>query len=159
MSTETNELKVKPQTLKVADHLEKAFKFGEGGVAAPLAPEVIEEAIKIIDPNMTMKQIADVDNVRNILTAGSGLGFGRASATHLAKHKKEDQTSFEVKLNKDTIGGVYRREKAVPDGNGGQKIKHGGLSMGYTAVGGENKGDLKKVREHLAASAAAAAAG
>lgn len=135
----------------VADLLKKEMTLGEHGVV-----EVAEDAFEktLAGTDLSLDMFKKVQDHRDLVIAGGGLALGELGLAAFKKDEKLDQVSVEMKFHKDSIGGVFHRERSLPDGDGGMKAKHGVLSMSYKANGQVgSKGQLKKVRAHLAEEA------
>ena len=106
------------------------------------------------DTDLTMDQFKRVQDHRDLVLAGTGLALGQNGIDSFEKNKDLDTVSLEARIHRDDLGGVFHRQKDLPDGKGGMKPRHGVLTMRYVANGQQGaKGQLKKVKEHLSSEA------
>lgn len=134
----------------MAAEIKKEFKIGEGGVVE--VPKDFYE--KTLPAGMTMADVRKVQDHDANLIAATGLALGEVGIDHFKRHKKADQLSVDFVAGKNKVGLVFQRSKKVQDGKGGTLEKHGALSARYVVSGAGNRGNFKKVRDHLAGMAA-----
>lgn len=101
--------------------------------------------------DLTMDMFKVTQEHRDNVIAGTALALGEKGMEFLSKNPNINAVSGEFKVNRDSIGGVVHRTRQFPDGQGGMKENKGALSMKYVANGQSgNRGQLKKVKQHLA---------
>lgn len=159
MSTKTAATSARPEVneniLALADTIKKDLKIGEGGVAE-LPKDIYEQTLP---ENITMADVKRVADHNTAFAAGLTLALGEAGVAAFKKDKKLAQVSVDVTAGKDKVAALVQREKQVADGKGGQQVKHFVANTKWTFAGAGNRGALKKIRDHLSAVGAAAAAG
>lgn len=150
-----------PQNIRdLSNVLKKEIKHANTGAAEALPKDTYEKVLpEELAPHFDLFKKFQTFN--SDLTAALALANGELGATFLKKHKDVQSVNVEMKAGKDTIGNVYSREKTVtvPGNPPQQRTTYGHSRSFYEAhAAGPNRGALKKVREYLTASAAAAAA-
>lgn len=150
-----SEVVLKEQTTKLAGILKDGMKVGTEGIVE-ITPDLYEKTLT--DTGLTMDTVKAVHDHRDLVIAAAGLALGEVGLDHFKVNKDSKQVSVEMPVYKDQINMVFQREKEVQTapGSGETKTAYGTLRPGYTVVGAANKGELKKVKTHLANLAAAA---
>jgi len=160
MSTKTDTTPARPDVpeivLAVANAIKKELKIGEGGVGE-VPKDIYEQTLPL--SNLTMAEVKRVNDHDTAFAAGLTMALGDASIAAFKKDKKLAQTSVDVNAGKNKAAVLIQREKQVADGKGGQQVKHYVANTKWTFAGAGNRGALKKIRDHLSAVGAAAAAG
>lgn len=150
--------KINENVTKLAEVIKGGLKIGAEGVAE-VSPELFEKTLE--GTELTVDQFKNTMAHRDNLIAATGLALGELGVEHFKNHKDATQVSVEIPVLKDSVAAVFQREKEVQTapGSGETKTNYGFLRTSYTAVGAANKGELKKVKTHLAEMAAAALKG
>jgi hypothetical protein len=139
--------KISQKVQDLSTQLKDDFKVGEAGVIE-VSADAVEKSLE--GTGLTMELFEKTQAHRDDLVAASGLAIGELGLDAFNKNKSLAQVSVEMKVGKDVVGGVFARSKQVPDGQGGMQTKFGVLSSRVQVNGAANKGELKKVRSHLA---------
>lgn len=139
--------KISEAVKNLSTQLKDEFKLGEAGVVE-VSPDAYEKTLE--GTGLTMEVVEQVQTHQANVVAASGLALGEMGLDAFKKDKDLSQVSVELKAGKDVLGGVFARSKQVPDGQGGMQTKYGVLSSRVQVNGAANKGELKKVRTHLA---------
>lgn len=78
--------------------------------------------------------------------------FGEGAVKHMAKNKDIQELEVSIPMGHDKLRLLVERDKETSDGKGGRMVHHGYTTVGYTTKGaGGDKGEVKKVREHVKA--------
>ncbi|WP_144106705.1 hypothetical protein [Paraburkholderia sp. BCC1886] len=168
MSDTKTIVKVKPTTSELAATVRKDIKIdaktGVGTIKENWYVEnlglAVPEAIKTKYPGIENDMVPIIEGLQDhntVLAAAVGLAFGEESEHVMKKHKELERTTLDLPTTgKDGFDFVYDRTKKVtdPTADGGTKITHGALSVGYRTYGTKNRGELAKVKTLLKESAA-----
>ncbi len=100
--------------------------------------------------DLTMAEIKRVQKHRGEVVAAATLAIGELSLAHMKKHKDINQVAVAFKLGHDKVELAVDRSREFNDGKGGKLLKHGYVSVGYTASGATNSGEFKKARAIVA---------
>lgn len=110
----------------------------EGDLVADNLPEELDLA--------TIKR---VQKHRSEVLAAAALALGEKGLPYLKKNKDAESIPLEFKIGADKVGLNLERSREFNDGKGGKLVKHGYISMSYTASGAGNSGELKKARQRI----------
>lgn len=143
-------LNVSPAVLELANKIKDQLKLGAGGVAEDLGKDfyasTLPDGISMADVNKIQKHDSN-------LVAATALALGEESLDYFKKHKDVQSTSVELKAGANTIAIQADRYKSFPNRMGGADApnieKHVTISARYTAQAAGNRGEFKKVREHI----------
>lgn len=105
--------------------------------------------------DLSLAQIKRVQKHRGEVVAALSLALSHAALPVMGKNKELAKVETSVKIGNDKLDLALEREREFNDGKGGKLLKHGYLSVGYTATGATNAGEFKKVRAQIADEAAA----
>lgn len=115
----------------------------------PLVPENLwadHLTAKGLDPKMDKK----IQEERTTFIANAAHTIGEPAIEAMAKNKDIQNITVNIPMGHDKLALSIDRTRETSDGKGGRMEQHAYLTVGYTAVGaGQNRGELKKVREHL----------
>lgn len=115
----------------------------------PVSPESLYDDYLVAigaDPKVNKKY----QEHRTTFIAQAAHTFGAPAIEAMAKNKDIQNISVDIPMGHDKLTLSVDRTRETSDGKGGRMEHHGHLTVGYTAVGaGQNRGELKKVREHL----------
>lgn len=150
-----SEVKFKEATNQLAAEVKKDMTVNKEGIIE--VPEDFYE--RHLPDDLTMETVQRMQDHNARLISSVGLAVGELGIEAMKKDKKLDQVSVECRAGNDTLGSFFQRSRQVPDGSGGMKTAFGSLSSKYTVSGATNRGELKKVRTHLAGLAKEALGG
>lgn len=165
----SNEVKIErsslpEKVLKYADLFKKNLTITDTGVVE-LPKDIYEKTLEGVE-GVTLASITKAQAHNTDVLAGLSLAVAEAAPAFVKKHKGINELTAEFKAGKDTLGTVYTHTKEVriPPAKAGEEatmqVRHGQLRSFYDAyAAGNNRGSLKKVREFVSQTAAAAAAG
>lgn len=149
-------LNIHATAVAVAEKLAKELKIGQGGVADPFSKEFSAEVLETV--GLTPAEVKKYDTAIGHLVAGTALATGEAGLDYFAKHKDAQQVSAELKVGSSTLSITTDRHKSYPNRMGGEGApnieKYGITNARFTVASAGNRGDFKKVREHLGSQAA-----
>lgn len=148
MSTEENV--IHEEVVKLASDIKAKIKIDqETGVGE--AEEGLYE--KTLPEDLNIKVVKKVKrHDRNFIAAGAKV-FGELAVEAMAKNKKLTEANIEIPMSTyDSVSYHVDRHREYTNhlaGDGSKLDKYGVLTTTYTAKGGKNSGDLKKVRVSL----------
>ena len=136
-------------------------KVGETGVSVVPKDYYKDEFLKAKPDDMTLEHVEFLDKFNTEMIAGGQLALGEESFDPMTKHKGLDRTTMSIPmLGNNSMNFKFDRSRQVPDRNAegvvGTKTKFGASSAEVVTYGAGSRGDLLKVKQHLAAKALAA---
>lgn len=154
-----SELNVPERISAIAAIGEQELKIGTAGVVEVPA----DFAEKLLPEGLTMETVEAVQDLTGEVVSGLGLALGNLGIKAFKKDPKLEQVSASFKFGKDVHNATFQRVREVPINRPGEERKtapkYGVLSNSVTVHGAGNKGNLRKVRQHLSAEAAKVLAG
>lgn len=154
-ATETKPAKViKPEVEDMAQLIEKGSTYEKG--VGTVTPEVYEKILE--EGGVEKSMVEKLQKLNTTLVAAATLAHGRASLDLMKKDKTLLQTELSMPMvGKDTLDITFNRTKEVGDGNRenpGKKLIYGQTRPVFSIHASGNRGELAKVKDELAASAA-----
>lgn len=143
----------KPEIRTLADTLKAELKLGANGIV-----EANEGAFEktLVGTDVTIEQITKIqDHTANVLAAAA-LAVGELGLAAFKADTNLKQTSLSLPAGRDSLNLVFQREKIVPAGTGpdaGTQTKYGVVTSRIDVAAHANRGSLKKVKDHLNATA------
>lgn len=135
--------------VKISDAVNTLAGIYEKGIKIEDGKAVFEDGL--IDNNLpedvSVAQIKRMQKVRGEIVAAATLALSRKSMPVLAKNKALERIEGQFKIGNDKVDLGFERQREFNDGKGGKILKHGYVSIGYTATGATNAGEFKKVRQ------------
>jgi hypothetical protein len=140
---------IKSVVTDMAAQLKKNLTLGEHGIIE-VAPGAFEATLE--GSNLTPDIYNSVQKHNSNLVAAFSLAVGQMGLASMKKDKKLEQVSAELPVLKDTIGVSFQRskEQQTAPGSGEFVSKYGVTSARYVVNAAGNRGEYKKVRNHLA---------
>ena len=146
---------IKPVTRQLADTLKGEMSLPKGESIIQITPEAFQKTLE--GTELTVESFKLHETHRANLIAAAGLAAGEIGLEAMKKDKKLEQVTFEMPVLKDSISVALQRSKEFPNAQGGDPIqKFGVLTSKYVVDANGNKGEYKKVRQHLSNLAAEA---
>lgn len=149
-----SDVKFKDITTTNTAILKDAMKIGPEGIIE-LSADLYETTLP---EGKTMAELKAYHDHRDSIVAAATLAAGELSVDYFKANKDAEQVSVSLPVYKDNINVVIQRQKDLPvstylpEG----KTVYGSSRTQYVANGAVNRGELKKVKTHLANIAEAA---
>lgn len=153
---------VKQNIQDLAASIKPMFKLTDNGVV--LAEADLYE--KSLPEGITMDQLKTIQTHNTQLVAATALAVGELAVNAFAKDAELSRVTAEVVVGSDKIGTNVLRSRDYPAGGipkegevrdpNARITKWGVIEASYEVASNGNKGELKKVRAHIGALAAAA---
>lgn len=158
MSTTEKKLPIiKTDTQDFADKIAKEIKIDKAGTAT------ITEGVYVanLPEGITEETITAVRSYDTNFAAASLLALGRNAAEAMKKNKELDTVALSIPATgKDSFELQYKRSKektvTAEDGSVSNETRYGAAQVRFDMYGTGNRGQLKAVKENLAAEALAA---
>lgn len=148
-----DELNLSQEILDLHAAQMKALKIGEGAQIAGTK----ETVPSLLSPE-DYKTVVAAQKITKDFLAATALTMSELSVAHMKKNKDVNTTELVLPYGDDKIEATFDRSKTYP-GQGKDAepvVKHGVLSMSYTASGAVNqRGAIKKIRGFANALASA----
>lgn len=151
---------VKQAILDLAATIKPMFTLAENGVV--VASDDLYE--KTLPEGVTVDQIKAIQQHNTALVAATAMAVGELSVDAFKADKDLQRVSAEFSAVGDKISATVTRSREYPAGGipkegevrdpNAKITKYGVIDAGYEVVSNGNKGELKKVRAHIAALAA-----
>lgn len=142
----STEIVLKESTTTLAKAIKKDLTLSKDGIIE-VTPDIYEKHLEAT--GLTMADVKRLQQHNSDFVASLGLAVGEIGLDAMKRKKDLDMVYAEVKIGRDTLVSQFDRSKQVPDGSGGVATQFGKLTSKYTVAGASNKGELKKVRQHL----------
>lgn len=158
----TQEIVISETTKARAESIRNSMQFvGDTGVASIPKDYYKDEFMKAKPADMTLEHVEFLRKFNTEMFCGGDLALGEASIPLMTKHKNLDRTTLSIPmLGNDSVNFKFDRSRQVPDRNSegvvGTKTKYGASSVEVVTYGAGSRGELLKVKQHLAAKALAA---
>lgn len=145
---------IKPHITALAKDLKAGMKLGDGGVIS--ADKDLYE--NTLPEDLTMDTVKKVYGHTEDVVAAMTLATGELGEAAMKKNKKLDSVSSELKIGKHAeinVGYLRSQEQTIrnmqnPKEPPKKVTKHGVTTARVKTFGQKNRGELKKVRAHLA---------
>jgi hypothetical protein len=145
---------LKDETLALTDLFRKDMTIDSATGVITMAADSYE---KNMPASITKEQVIELQKYNTNVAAAVTNAMGQLSLATMTKNKKLESTELEMAtIGKDTISVTFRKQAEVSAGasaDAGKKIVFGQTAIKFDMHARGNRGELAKVKEHLAIEA------
>lgn len=145
---------LKEETLTLTDKFRKEMTIDTATGIVSIAADAFE---KNMPATITKEHVLELQKYTTNVAAAVTNAMGQLSLASMTKNKKLESTELEMAtIGKDTISVTFRKQAEVSAGasaDAGKKIVFGQTAIKFDMHARGNRGELAKVKEHLAIEA------